>query len=45
MKTYTFKVVREPNEDGFSVYYPALMEQGAAVWGTGLKQSSLCPAY
>ena len=33
MKTYTFKVVMEADEDGWHVYCPALVEQGAATWG------------
>ncbi len=33
MKTYTFKVVMEPDEDGWHVCCPALVEQGAATWG------------
>jgi predicted RNase H-like HicB family nuclease len=34
MKTYTFKVVIEPDEDRWHAYCPALVEQGAATWGT-----------
>ena len=33
MKTYTFKVVVEPDEDRFHAYCPALQQQGAATWG------------
>jgi predicted RNase H-like HicB family nuclease len=33
MKTYTFKVVAEPDEDRWHAYCPALDEQGAATWG------------
>ena len=33
MKTYTFKVVVEPDEDRWHAYCPALREQGAATWG------------
>jgi hypothetical protein len=32
MKAYTFKVVMERDEDGWHVYCPALVEQGAATW-------------
>lgn len=33
MKTYTFKVVVEPDEDRWHAYCPALHKQGAATWG------------
>ncbi len=33
MKTYTFKVVVEPDEDRWHAYCPALQEYGAATWG------------
>lgn len=33
MKTYTFKVVVEPDEDRWHAYCPALEEYGAATWG------------
>jgi predicted RNase H-like HicB family nuclease len=33
MKTYTFKVVVEPDEDRSHAYCPALESQGAATWG------------
>ena len=33
MKTYTFKVVVEPDEDAWSVYCPALLKYGGATWG------------
>jgi predicted RNase H-like HicB family nuclease len=39
MKTYTFKVVIEPDEDfdgnpdGWHAYCPALEKQGASTWG------------
>jgi predicted RNase H-like HicB family nuclease len=33
MKTYTFKVVAEPDEDRWHAYCPALERQGAATWG------------
>ncbi len=34
MKTYTFKVVLEPDEDRWHAYCPALVKLGAATWGT-----------
>jgi len=34
MKTYTFKVVVEPDEDRWFAYCPALQKYGAATWGT-----------
>jgi predicted RNase H-like HicB family nuclease len=33
MKTYTFKVIVEPDEDRWHAYCPALESQGAATWG------------
>ena len=33
MKTYTFKVVVEPDEDRWHAYCPALVRQGGATWG------------
>ena len=33
MKTYSFKVVVEPDEDRWHAYCPALVRQGAATWG------------
>jgi predicted RNase H-like HicB family nuclease len=33
MKTYTFRVVVEPDEDRWHAYCPALESQGAATWG------------
>jgi len=33
MKTYTFKVVVEPDEDRWHAYCPALKKYGAATWG------------
>ncbi|MEO5359074.1 MAG: type II toxin-antitoxin system HicB family antitoxin [Nitrospirota bacterium] len=32
-KTYTFKVVIEPDEDRWFAYCPALHTKGAATWG------------
>lgn len=33
MKTYTFKVVVEPDEDRWHAYCPVLEQYGAATWG------------
>ena len=33
MKTYTFNLVVEPDEDRWHAYCPALVRQGAATWG------------
>jgi predicted RNase H-like HicB family nuclease len=33
MKTYTFKVVVEPDEDRWHAHCPALDQYGAATWG------------
>ena len=33
MKTYTFKVIVEPDEDRWHAYCPALQQYGAATWG------------
>lgn len=33
VKTYTFKVVVEPDEDRWHAYCPALEQYGAATWG------------
>lgn len=33
MKTYTFKVVVEPDDDRWHAYCPALEKHGAATWG------------
>jgi predicted RNase H-like HicB family nuclease len=33
MKTYTFKVVVEPDEDRWHAHCPALERYGAATWG------------
>jgi predicted RNase H-like HicB family nuclease len=33
MKTYTFKVIVEPDEDRWHAYCPALESYGAATWG------------
>ena len=33
MKTYSFKVVVEPDEDRWHTFCPALISQGAATWG------------
>ena len=33
MKTYSFKVVVEPDGDRWYAYCPALVRRGAATWG------------
>ena len=33
MKSYTFSVVLEPDEEGWRAFYPAWEEIGAATWG------------
>ena len=33
MKTYTFKVIIEPDEDRWLAYSPALADRGGATWG------------
>jgi predicted RNase H-like HicB family nuclease len=33
MKSYTFKVIVEPDEDRWHAYCPALETQGASTWG------------
>ena len=33
MKTYTFPVVLEPDEEGWHIYVPALGSMGASTWG------------
>lgn len=33
MKTYTFKVIVEPDQDRWFSYCPALQKYGAATWG------------
>ncbi len=33
MKTYVFRVVVEPDDDGWVAYSPALKERGGATWG------------
>ena len=33
MKTYSFMVVIEPDEDRWIAYSPTLVERGAATWG------------
>jgi predicted RNase H-like HicB family nuclease len=33
IKTYTFKVIVEPDEDRWRAYCPALEQYGAATWG------------
>jgi predicted RNase H-like HicB family nuclease len=34
MKTYTFKVIVEPDADRWHAYCPALQQYRAATWGT-----------
>ena len=33
LRTYTFKVVVEPDDDRWSAYAPALVAKGGATWG------------
>ena len=33
MKTYTFRVKLEPDEEGWRAFYPPLEEFGASTWG------------
>jgi predicted RNase H-like HicB family nuclease len=33
MKTYVFKVVLEPDEEGWHIYYPPWATIGASTWG------------
>lgn len=33
MKTYLFKVVVEPDDDRWTAYCPAFLQQGASTWG------------
>ena len=33
MKTHTFKVIAEPDDDRWHAYCPALESQGASTWG------------
>ena len=39
MKTYTFKVVVEPDEDRWHAYCPLLERQGAATWGASRQEA------
>lgn len=39
MKTYSFKVVVEPDEDRWHAYCPALLRQGAATWGNSQQEA------
>ena len=39
MKTYTFKVVVEPDDDRWHAYCPALEKFGAATWGNTKKEA------
>ena len=33
MKSYTFQVVLEPDEEGWHIYYPPWASIGASTWG------------
>ena len=33
MSTYLFKVVMEPDEEGWHIYYPPWVNIGASTWG------------
>ena len=33
MKSYTFQVVLEPDEEGWHIYYPPWSSIGASTWG------------
>jgi predicted RNase H-like HicB family nuclease len=39
MKTYTFKVVVEPDEGGYHAYCPALRQHGAVTQGATAEQA------
>ena len=39
MKTYVFRVVLEPDEDGWHVYSPVLEKYAAATWGYTKKEA------
>ena len=39
MKTYTFKVVVEPDEDRWHAHCPALEQYGAATWGNTYEEA------
>ena len=39
MKTYTFNVIVEPDEDRWHAYCPALESQGAATWGASREEA------
>jgi predicted RNase H-like HicB family nuclease len=40
MKTYTFKIVIEPDEDRWHAYCPVLEHQGASTWGYTREEAS-----
>lgn len=40
MKTYTFKVVVEPDEDRWHAYCPALQSYGASTWGNTREEAA-----
>ena len=33
MKTYVFRVILEPDEEGWHIYYPPWASIGASTWG------------
>ena len=37
--TYLFKVVLEPDGEGWHVYCPALLQQGASTWGSTRREA------
>ena len=38
-KTFVFQVVMEPDGDGWHVFSPALLSQGASTWGETQEQA------
>jgi predicted RNase H-like HicB family nuclease len=40
MKTYTFKVVVEPDDDRWHAFCPALHQYGASTWGNTREETS-----
>lgn len=39
MKTYIFRIVVEPDEDGWRAFYPAWEHVGASTWGCTQKEA------
>jgi predicted RNase H-like HicB family nuclease len=39
MKTYSFKVVVEPDDDRWHAYCPALEDRGASTWGCSREEA------